>query len=591
MKHVLKYASALILCIIALSAFTACGDPDKNYEKQKTAYDGIIAEYTALLKAKQNGEELTPPDTKGMSEEEAATLEALYGIVDSQDMEKIGDLGYGFKDMDGNGTPELILLTRYTSIRAVFTIANRKPVLLEANYGEGAVFLFATKNRFFMERSTVDGSIRDATLYTCHVEGDRMVYDAVYGEVYDQEKKETLELYQMVDGNRTVIDKEAFNELYRERRQTLDTEYGHTVKLFSPYIHYPLGEKVPTENLPVADFSSYEAIRETYKAISTCLDGNLWGNDWLMGAYDNLFTYPDDRSFEYYSQLLYTAYEGGYNEGYDEIDLNGDGVDELVILNEDYIIKAIFTMKNGKPVMLDALTHERGWLDSEGFIHVDREDEDVLEYSLYELTADGDYNLIYSILLAQYGNYYETNYYLTKEGKTEKITSDRFKEIYNDEYCVYTAPFEANEYNRSVSGLTYTPLTPPAEDPVRNAVTKRWYKGAWLNEIPVDAHSAYGAIYMSFENVTETQMDVHVTYKYAVYYPDPDNQYHSLEDITESNLNFTARLENGVFVFEADGIKGHLEFSPKYLWLVIEESSDKRFPVGYHCYEVYTPEK
>ena len=584
----MKRIFAALLCALTLLSLNSCFTLDR-YESSKSAYDGIIEEYTALLTAKQNGEELPEPDTKGMDEREAAIAEALYGIVADQKAETLADLGYGFKDMDGNGTPELILLTRYTSIRAVFTIANRKPVLLEANYGEGAVFLFATKNRFFMERSTVDGSIRDATLYTCHVEGDRMVYDAVYGEVYDQEKKETLELYQMVDGNRTVIDKEAFNELYRERRQTIDTEYGRTVKLFSPYIHYPLGEKVSTENLPVADFSSYEAIRETYKAISTCLDGNLWGDDWLMGAYDNLFTYPDDRSFEYYSQLLYTAYEGGYNEGYDEIDLNGDGVDELVILNEDYIIKAIFTMKNGKPVMLDALTHENGWLDSEGFIHVDREDEYMLEYSLYELTADGDYNLIYSILLAQYGNYYETNYYLTKEGKTEKITSDRFKEIYNDEYCVYTAPFEANEYNRAVSGLTYTPLTPPAEDLVRNAVTKRWYKGAWLNEIPVDAHSAYGAIYMSFENITETQMDVHVTYKYAVYYPDPDNQYHSLEDITESNLNFTARLENGVFVFEADGIKGHLEFSPKYLWLVIEESSDKRFPVGYHQLSEYVP--
>ena len=299
MKHILKCVSALILCILALSVLIACGDPDKTYEKQKAAYDGIIAKYTALLTAKQNGEELTPPKTDGMKEEEATIAEALYGIVADQKVETLADLGYGFKDMDGNGTPELILLTRYTSIRAVFTLVNRKPVLLEANYGEGAVFLFATKNRFFMERSTVDGSIRDATLYTCHVEGDRMVYDAVYGEVYDQEKKETLELYQMVDGNRTVIDKEAFNELYRERRQTIDTEYGRTVKLFSPYIHYPLGEKVPTENLPVADFSSYEAIRETYKAISTCLDGNLWGDDWLMGAYDNLFTYPDDRSFEY----------------------------------------------------------------------------------------------------------------------------------------------------------------------------------------------------------------------------------------------------------------------------------------------------
>lgn len=582
MKHILKYVLALILCILALAILTACGDPDEN---QKAAYDGIIAEYTNLLTARQNGDDLTPPKTDGMKEEKAAIAEALYGIVADQKVETLADLGYGFKDMDGNGTPELILLNRYTSIRAVFTIANRKPVLLEANYGEGTSFLFAPNNRFFMTRETVVDNIGDYRYYTCHVEGDHMVYDAVYGEVFDREKKETLEFYHMVDGNRTVVDRDTFmDELYREYSMTRGTSYGDIVKLFAPYIHYPLGEKVSTENLPVADFSSYEAIRETYKAISTCLDGRLVGNAWLMGEYDDLFSYPDDRSFEYYSQLLYTAYQGGYNEGYDEIDLNGDGVDELVILNEDYIIKAIFTMKNGKPVMLDALTHERGWLDSEGFIHVDREDEDMLEYSLYELTADGDYNLIYSILVAQYGKYY-----LTKEGKTEMITSERFKEIYNDEYCVYTAPFEANEYNRAVSGLTYTPLTPPAEDPVRNAVTKRWYKGAWLNEIPVDADSAYGAIYMSFENVTETQMDVRVTYTYAVYYPDPNNQYHSLEEITESDLNFTARLENGVFVFEADGLKGHLEFSQTDLWLVVEESSDKRFPVGYYHLSDYIP--
>lgn len=585
MKRILATLAGVLLCAVAFLACTSCGTPDLSYEVQKTAYDGVIAEYTAMLKAKQNGEELTPPKTDGMKEEKAAIAEALYGIVADQKVETLADLGYGFKDMDGNGTPELILLNRYTSIRAVFTIANRKPVLLEANYGEGTSFLFAPNNRFFMTRETATDNVEDYRYYTCHVEGDHMVYDAVYGEVFDREKKETLEFYHMVDGNRTVVDRETFmDELYREYSMTRGTSYGDIVKLFAPYIHYPLGEKVSTENLPVADFSSYEAIRETYKAISTCLDGRLVGNAWLMGEYDDLFSYPDDRSFEYYSQLLYTAYQGGYNEGYDEIDLNGDGVDELVLMNEDYIIKAIFTIKNGKPVMLDALTHEEGWLDSEGFIHVDREDEDMLEYSLYELTADGDYNLIYSILVAQYGKYY-----LTKEGKTEMITSERFKEIYNDEYCVYTAPFEANEYNRAVSGLTYTPLTPPAEDPVRNAVTKRWYKGAWLNEIPVDADSAYGAIYMSFENVTETQMDVRVTYTYAVYYPDPNNQYHSLEEITESDLNFTARLENGVFVFEADGLKGHLEFSQTDLWLVVEESSDKRFPVGYYHLSDYIP--
>ena len=575
----------LLAVILLLPALVACGPSMDDYEKQKAAYHDVIEQYTALLTAKQNGEELPTPNTAGMSEGEAAIAIALHGIVADQNAETLADLGYGFKDMDGNGTPELILLSRYTSIRAVFTLAKHKPVLLEANYGKGTAFLFAPKNRFFMKRNTVTDSIEEGLLYTCHVDGEKMVYDAIYGAVYDQEKKEVLERFQMVDGQRTPIDKETYNELDREYRKTLGTDYGHTVKLFSPYIHYPLGEKVSTENLPVADFSSYEAIRETYKAISTCLEGRLVGNDWLKGAYDDLFSYPDDFSFEYYTQLLYAAYNNAYYEGYDEIDLNGDGKDELVILNEDYTIKAIFTMKKGTPVMLDAFANEVCWLDEEGMIHVDRTDYYELEYSLYEFTKEGDYNLVYSILVAENGNRY-----LTKDGKTEIISFEDSLTLYYDEYRpFYTEPFGAEEYNRSVSGLTYTPLTPYTEDPMKTAVTKMWRKSATLDKTSGEEYGAYSNTYVTFENATDTGMDVHVKYAYTVLYPDPDREYHSLEKTTESYLDFTAREENGVFAFEADGIKGHLEFRNKNTWLVIEESSDKRFPVGYHRLWEYIP--
>ena len=585
MKHIVKYTLALFICTLALLGLVACAPSELSYEEQKTAYNGIIEEYTALLTAKQNGEELPVPDTEGMDEGEAAIAIALHGIVADQNAETLADLGYGFKDMDGNGTPELILLSRYTSIRAVFTLAKHKPVLLEANYGKGTAFLFAPKNRFFMKRNTVTDSIEEGLLYTCHVDGEKMVYDAIYGAVYDQEKKEVLERFQMVDGQRTPIDKETYNELDREYRKTLGTDYGHTVKLFSPYIHYPLGEKVSTENLPVADFSSYEAIRETYKAISTCLEGRLVGNDWLKGAYDDLFSYPDDFSFEYYTQLLYAAYNNAYYEGYDEIDLNGDGKDELVILNEDYTVKAIFTMKKGTPVMLDAFANEVCWLDEEGMIHVDRTDYYELEYSLYEFTKEGDYNLVYSILVAENGNRY-----LTKDGKTEIISFEDSLTLYYDEYRpFYTEPFGAEEYNRSVSGLTYTPLTPYTEDPMKTAVTKMWRKSATLDKTSGEEYGAYSNTYVTFENATDTGMDVHVKYAYTVLYPDPDREYHSLEKTTESYLDFTAREENGVFAFEADGIKGHLEFRNKNTWLVIEESSDKRFPVGYHRLWEYIP--
>jgi hypothetical protein len=437
-----------------------------------------------------------------------------------------------------------------------------------------------------MKRNTVTDSIEEGLLYTCHVDGEKMVYDASYGAVYDQEKKEVLERFQMVDGQRTPIDKETYNELDREYRKTLGTDYGHTVKLFSPYIHYPLGEKVSTENLPVADFSSYEAIRETYKAISTCLEGRLVGNDWLKGAYDDLFSYPDDFSFEYYTQLLYAAYNNAYYEGYDEIDLNGDGKDELVILNEDYTIKAIFTMKKGTPVMLDAFANEVCWLDEEGMIHVDRTDYYELEYSLYEFTKEGDYNLVYSILVAENGNRY-----LTKDGKTEIISFEDSLTLYYDEYRpFYTEPFGAEEYNRSVSGLTYTPLTPPTEDPMKTAVTKMWRKSATLDKTSGKEFGAWSNTYLTFDTVTDTQMNLHIRYEFSFHYPDPDRENYLLVDTTESQLDITATIQDGVLVFDGGGIKGHIEFGQKYLWLVIEEGNDERFPVGYHRLWEYKPE-
>ena len=52
-----------------------------------------------------------------------------------------------------------------------------------------------------------------------------------------------------------------------------------------------------------------------------------------------------------------------------------------------------------------------------------------------------------------------------------------------------------------------------------------------------------------------------------------------------SNVYF----ENGEWIFNENGIKGRIELGKKYVWLVIEESTDSRFAVGYHCLEKYGP--
>ena len=189
----------------------------KVHEEQKELYDDIIAHYTTLLTLKQRGEELPTPNTANMSQREAAIFEALYGIVNGyKNAQSVETLGYGYKDFDKNGTPELIILTQYTSIRAIFTISNGEPVLLESSYDAGSSFVFATKNRFFIARSTVNNNIEEAIFYTCRVEGDKMVYDAVYGKVYDQSEKEILDIFQITDDNRVSISEDDFNELYRE---------------------------------------------------------------------------------------------------------------------------------------------------------------------------------------------------------------------------------------------------------------------------------------------------------------------------------------------------------------------------------------
>lgn len=593
MRSLIGKLLSFMLFIFLLLGVVSCVSKQqpskKSYEEQKSLYEDIISQYTALLTAKHNGEELSVPDTANMDSGEIAITEALHGIVDAcNTAEAAENLGYGYKDLDGNGTPELILLSKYssvTSVQAIFTISENLPILLEANYGTGTAFMFATGNRFLLRRTTISNKMEESTLYTCHVDGDKMVYDVIYGIVYDQEKKEVFEKFQIVNGNRVPIEEDAYRALDREYQKSYQPGYSTISKLEAPFIHLSLAESKKDSNLPIADFSSYDAIRNTYIEILRCLE-KFNSSEWIMGKYDNLFSYPNDRSFEYYTQLLYIAYHSSQPIGYDEFDLNGDGQDELVLLHEDYQIKAIFTQKDGIPVLVDSFvfSYHTCWLDSDGFIHVDRESYDELEYSLYEFTKSGEYKHHYSVIADNYGRY------LTKDGKTEPISFEESLEIRYDDYVRYSEPFAPNEYSRNVSELIYTPLIKATDDIIRHATEKTWHKYADLEKTS-DKDFARSNTYVTFENVTDTQIDMNIKYVFTFSYPAPDQDHYLLDDTTESTLKFTVRKENGIFLFDGNGIQGKIEFGQKALWIVIEKSSDERFPVGYYCHEIYSSER
>ena len=577
MKRFFAVAFCLLMIVSCVGCMREQEPPKKTYEEQKTLYADIIARYTELLNAKNNGSEVVPVYTDEMGESARCIEDTLVGIVNAaRNEEKLKELGYGFKDVDGNGTPELLILTKYASVHAIFTLSSDQPVLLESAYGDTNDCTFTLSGYIFVPKYSDDGN--KFAYYVYHLDDGELVCDTVFGK----QRKESIEYFKIVDGETVIIDENDFITLEYQYGYPPTGDYGQTQKLLSPRIYLPLANTAADQNTPIADFSSYETILETFKAILN-LSEDFNRLAWVSGEYDDLFSFPNDISYEYYNRFLRYARTFSLDMGYDEVDLNGDGVDELLLLNEDYAIRAIFTQKNGVPVMLYGLDLSFAWIDELGYIHVDKEESYELTYSLYEFSKDGEFKQIYSIRVASDGAFFG-EYYLTRDGKTEVAPYEQCREIY-DEYCCYSERFDANEYTRSVCKLEYTPIVEKTDDKFALAHDKVWYNYSNMEE--TTGHEfAWDSTYITFENASDTQVTLNFKYKFVYYYPDPERNNTSLAEITESFLSVTAHKENDVLVFDENGIKGRIELGYDRLWLVIEESTDSRFAVGYHCLEI-----
>lgn len=587
----MKKLLTLVLALALLLSAVACTkkDPAEPETPQKTPneiYAEIVAEYTRLLTIRHNGEELPPLDTGDMDETEKEIAETLYNLALRCDTPQQTEyFGYAYKDVDGNGVTELLLMTKTTPY-AIFTVSEGKAILLEAAYGypDSSLYLIS-ENHLLLTRSSFHDQIQDATTYVCHVEGTQMVYDTIYGAIFDQAKKEIIEYYQILNGERVLIDKATYDELNWDLHLT-QSSIGDAaeMKLHLPYVHLLFGATDNSEK-PAVDFSSYEAILNTYQKIAAAIPDNFNYHRWIQGEYDDLFSYPNEQAFEYFQYIWYVAQWGDEDEemGYDLIDLNGDGVDELVLLEEDYAIRAIFTQKNGVPVLLKKIDSTTYWLDAEGRIRANRSKNYLLEYSLYEVTSDGGFALKHSILRTDLG-YYR----LTADGKTEKITREEFSALYQD-YACYPETFTREEYTKNVSDLNFTPIVQPTEAPIQTALGKKW-SYVIHEEEATGLTSAHSNLYITFENVTDTQVDVNFKYTFTYYIPDPDNvstvpgiSYYVPITTPETFLNVSAQRENNALLFDGNGIKGRIEFGVNHAWVLIEESTDERFKVGWFC--------
>ncbi len=170
--------------------------------------------------------------------------------------------------------------------------------------------------------------------------------------------------------------------------------------------------------------------------------------------------------------------------GYSVKDLNGDGVDELVLMNKDYYIMAIFSYSNEKPVLLGNYWERNScWIDGDGLLHNNGSSgADRSTSAIYKI-ADGGESLE---LISEFGtNGHEwvddvayTKYYKVVGSEKVSIIESEYNALV-EQYGKYLGSVASAETTKEYSGLTFTSLYTKAE------IAMEMYEAVLKNEIKV----------------------------------------------------------------------------------------------------------
>lgn len=216
---------------------------------------------------------------------------------------------------------------------------------------------------------------------------------------------------------------------------------------------------------------AYSTIFEEYKTLA-----DLIYHDDDYSFYD--FMADSDDAYEWQTQNMHDLdsflvselvidglhYRERDDYGYALKDLNGDGSDELILISKGYTVFAVFSIVDGKPVLLDY------YWDRYNCYAIDKSDllyifcyydsSEDWYYTIQRLSDDGSEFLS----IERYGmeshdydtgeRYPESRYYKMIDGKRygerETISEAEFDELYND--------FEKAAEAADNSGITFIPI-------------------------------------------------------------------------------------------------------------------------------------
>lgn len=592
----MKKLLCLVLCLAFLLCAVACaseGDPiptdaptdnpcndpvqpePESPDVLAAQYEPLVARYTELLMQKINGTTAAQEDE---SELDAAVLALLDETVAACKAPET--MGYATKDINSDGTDELVLLDEKCNLYALFSIYDGKLIAVDSLMYYASIDEKGNIHRLYDEKDG-DTVIRSVTyqksLQNGVLQGMELCLEAQNGErVY----------YHVENGVRTDISFAQY-DVYCHRYSPDQTD----TKLAG--FRFVSATKAPDPSIPVVDLSTYDAILETYRTIITLKwedSYRNWWTPWTDGEFDRIYRFVNNETYETYAKLFYATWmyrtsaaefsflyleDAKYAYGYAKKDLNGDGVEELILLTGTYDVIAIFTVKNGKAVMLDHFDGNRyAWIDEQGLVHVhhmmsadfDRSNESYL----FEI-VDGTWQ---TKLAIGYWNdsSFNRQYYRLENGNRVMITEAEW-EILDAKIMNFSTSWSHMQYTASRAGLQFVRLFDWT--PTTTGLQGTQYRKAGFVTI-----GDSGAL--RIQSVTATQIRFEMDYtKFREDIPVVDY---------EKTLSLTATLTDGEYRFQTDDIGGRIYFGFNSAFVVIESAKNPVYDCGVYIFEVILEE-
>ena len=431
-------------------------NPITEIQKAKNVHGSTVA-FTAYYKNKENGISAKTVyfdyAWKGELSEDNPYKSYLQNVLLLNQYENSVTKYKGFAIIDVEPTEhaELILF----SDEKITLIDNMSSIYSFTEYYEGArVERVYNDGTFSWVRKHEDGTIENGLSRIVTVE-------------YGYTRFEDLYRYVTKGSHTQFYVQEGYGDYYNpinERQVTLEKfeafakQFGQTEIDWRPITEESINEQFPGECAKVfaPNFNDYDSI------IDLCADLMMFlGSYHYVGTpeedYEIKFNFPTEEEYEWFKFLYGNTYAPAsimaldYDclSGYCIKDLNGDGVDELILLSEEWphdaavSILGVFTMKDGRPVMLE---NRVDWIDENGFLHDGNFYHEEGYHDIYKVISGG-FELVerFGSLLDETKN---LTYYRMVDGKKTSITKAEFDALMQ----AYPAP--ENDEKKAI--VTYT---------------------------------------------------------------------------------------------------------------------------------------